>query len=33
MQNISPEIMGALFSKIDGKPEAFDCEIGELIEK
>jgi quinol monooxygenase YgiN len=31
MQNISPETMAALFSKIDGRPEAYDCEMGKSI--
>ena len=31
MQNIPQETMGELFSRIDGKPEAYNCEVGKKV--
>jgi quinol monooxygenase YgiN len=31
MGSMSKETMGELFSRIDGRPEAYDCEIGKVV--
>ncbi|QFR38816.1 hypothetical protein A9Q91_01105 [Candidatus Gracilibacteria bacterium 28_42_T64] len=33
MGSVSQETMGTLFSMLDGRPEAYDCEIGLKVEK
>jgi len=33
MGSMTKETMGEIFSRIEGRPEVYDCEIGKIIEK